>query len=318
MRDPTDQLALGRMARLLEAASSTRSAFVRGLAAFLEGESPRVDPVALAGVEVNYLTRNDLAVEGAAHPVAWFFRSMAPVLEPLFPTDLSPYGVDALAPLDPESSGPAARAQELAAVLTDREFQIFRSEVLGFEYRLENTRPVSIVLGRAVIEATPGALDQVLIRALDLIGAGYALPSKFAAADLMILVRLAASFFDPAVKVQIPPDKLTQYHAAMRVLCPDALKWKLMPLAKEAIAAIDYFDPEHFGPALHRTSDRVAVLVTGDVSGALAARLKLGGHETEGEDVRERALIEIADLRDLALFLLRDDIDRLWGEVQRR
>ena len=296
--------------------SPLRAGLLRGLTDFVEGAGPRAAAADLSGLRVSEIGRMELADPAVAGPLGWFLRAMTPYLEPLFPADLLRAGADESAYLDPALSEPAARLTDFARVVTDRPLRLYRSERLGFELQVENTRPVSVIVGAEVLDAPPGLRDQVLLRAAELAGAGYALPGKFTGQDFELLVRLALAFFDASVAVPLSDDRRAQYLEAMGRLCPDARKAQLEPLAAEAVAALPRFDPAGYASALRRTADRLALVVTGDVPGTLTTLLRLDRRAATPVAGRGEAVRTHPAAFDLCRFLLRDDLEDVWDSVR--
>ncbi|RMG16686.1 MAG: hypothetical protein D6729_10400, partial [Deltaproteobacteria bacterium] len=307
--DPTDRRALASALAVLESRDPDRHRWLRGLEAFLSGEAISVPPVDPQALHIDPLTRLEVADPVATEAVASYLREMAPYFEPLFPSDLSRFGVRPEDALTPEADPVVAKLERWVRLFTERPFRAYRSQRLGFAAHIENTEPASLVLGGTLLDAPERLQAPVFAGLGELLAAGYALPGRFSDADTAILVRLVVAFYVPQVEVPIPPSRLGQYHELLEARVPRARSEPLRELAHRAAEALGDLQASALVAALRRSAWRFALLLTGDVVATLEAAMRAVGDA----GAPEAALKTNPLLFDLARFLLREDIAALYA-----
>jgi hypothetical protein len=252
-----------------------------------------------------------VAHPGAMLAVPRLLRALAPVLEPLFPSDLARHGAStgdaASRTHHPEI---AAEVAALASCLTDRQLLTLVAPGRGVELHVENTRPTSVIIGEGTLtELSPAALRFALARAVALASSGWALVGKFPPSDLRVLCAIACRVFDRAVPVPgLPEERVEPYVQAVLKSVSGAQRELLRGLASAAREELATLDPKALATGMACTASRIALLVSGSAAGALEALRALGKLEGLSPEAAVQASPELADL---AAFALRDDWTRL-------
>ena len=275
------------------------------LARFLRPGLPAPPTPALAP-RVPPEVRTRVAAPGAEGPLGRLLSLLAPHLEPLFPVDLSRYGVGPADRLSPGSSpGLQAMAEAASRALSARPMALFQARKPGVFVAVENTQPPSLVVGADVPALPPGALAFLLTRSIALAGSGWALLGKFSPRDVLVLGELASRFAggEPP-RLGLPTQRAGAFLAALERSVPASVRSWIGPLGAPSAQELRNLDPESFTAALGRSASRVALLHTGDPYGALVALwgpLQLGVQRQDPV-----AALERPDLADLSRFALSD------------
>ena len=312
---PGDAKALGNVAAICrelagrEADARTRSslleraAVAESLARFVEPGLPAPPPPSLAS-RIPPEVRSRVAAPGSETPTGRLLSMLGPYLEPLFPVDLSRYGVG---PGDRigAANAPALQAmiESATRALQARAVAAFQSAAPGVFAAVENTQPLSLVVGADVPSLPPGGITFLVARALALASAGGTLLGKFAPKDVLILCELASRFAggEPP-SLGLPTQRAGAFLAALERTVPASVRSWTTPLGPASAEELRHgFDPVAFGLALDRTASRLALLHAGDPHGALTALGRAARASAEPGSALERP-----ELADLARFALSD------------
>ena len=316
-RRPSDLEALGNVSALsrelgarepdsrVRASLLERAAVAESLARFFEPALPAPPPPSLAA-RIPPEVRSRIAVPGSETAVGRLLAILCPYLEPLFPVDLSRYGVG---PADRigSANAPALQAmvESASRALAARSVAVFQSRRAGVFAAVENTQPPSLVLGADASSLPQGSLAFVLARSLALANAGWTLLGKFAPRDVLILCELACRFAGGEPPgLGLPSQRSGAFLAALERSVPAAAKSWTGPLGPASAEELRHdFDPAAFRQALERTADRLALLHAGDPHGALVALSRL---ERAGDAPAAASPLDLPELAELARFALSD------------
>jgi hypothetical protein len=207
----------------------------------------------------------------------------------------------------PASSPALHGALESATrALAGRPLALFCGRPAGFYAALENTRPPSLVLAVDVASLPPGAIAFLTARSVALAGVCWPLVGKFAPRDALILCELAVRFAggEPP-SAGLPLDRAGAFVAALERSVPPSMRDFLNGLGPAAAEELGSLDPLAFASALESTANRMALLHSGDLHGALTvlARLQRPGVAPSPDPA---ASLDRADLADLTRFALSD------------
>jgi hypothetical protein len=307
------ELSAGAASGGERAARTERCHVADALLRFVQRVGPAPRPLDLA-YRIDPEVRSRVAEPAANGPTARLLSVLAPYLEPLFPVDLARYGVgpaDRIAPASaPALQGPLEAAQR---AISGRPLALFCGRRPGLYAALENTRPPSLVLAADVGSLPPGAISFLVARSVALAGACWPLVGKFAPRDVLILGELASRFAggEPPSR-GLPLDRAGAFLAALERSVPPSMRDFLAGLGPESAAELAGLDPVAFASALERTANRVALLHSGELHGALGAlaRLQRPGQPSPTDPA---AALERPDLADLARFALSDRYLELRG-----
>jgi hypothetical protein len=174
------------------------------------------------------------------------------------------------------------------------------------ELAIENTQPPSIVAGAEVTGLPEGSLAFLAARTFDLLARGWSLAGKFAPKDVAILVELACRFVGaPVPQMGLPAQRVDAFITALGKTVPPSVRERALQLAPAAAEEVGAFDARRFTTAIRRTSNRVALLYTGDPGAGLRA-LSLLERRPGQQEVDPVEAISRPDLHDLALFALSE------------
>jgi tetratricopeptide (TPR) repeat protein len=317
-RQPADLDALGNVSALAHelgarepdartrASLLERAAVAESLARFFQPGSP-APPLPSLATRIPPEVRSRVAVPGSESPVGRLLSILAPYLEPLFPVDLSRYGVG---PGDRIGAGNApalqAMVESASRALSARPTVVFQSRRPGVFAAVENTQPPSLVVGADTPSLPQGALAFLLARSLALAGAGWTLLGKFAPRDVLILCELASRFAggEPP-SLGLPSQRAGAFLSAMERTVPAAARSWVGPLGPASAEELRQgFDPAAFRVALERSAERVALLHAGDPHGALTvlSRLERGAEAAPAPASTQ----DRPEQLDLARFALSD------------
>jgi hypothetical protein len=276
------------------------------LARCLQPGLPAPAPPSLAS-RIPAEIRGRVAAAGAEGAVGRLLSLLTPYLEPLFPVDLSRYGVGPADRLGP-GAAPALQAlvEGAARALAARPSALFQSRRPGVFVAVENTQPPSLIVGADAPALPQGALAFLVARALALTSGGWALLGKFSPRDTLILAELACRFAggEPP-RLGLPTQRAGAFLAALERSVPPSVRSWVGPLGAPSAEELRSFDPEVFTAAMERSAGRVALLHAGDLHGALLAlRRTPRAGSLPAEDAS--AALERPDLADLARFALSD------------
>ena len=214
-----------------------------------------------------------MAAPGANGPLGLLLGMLTPYLEPLFPADLARRGATASDRLAAPQAPVVRQALERAARLLDARAHVpFLVDRPGIDLALENTRPPALVIPAGVEALPEPVVDFLAVRALDLLGRGWALTGKFAPRDVGILLELACRFAGATPpSMGLPPERATAFLDAMRRSVPPSIADRVRPLGTAAADELAHLDVRAFTAALRASGARVALLATGDANAALSA-----------------------------------------------
>ncbi|HTT71196.1 MAG TPA: hypothetical protein VMG32_08220, partial [Anaeromyxobacteraceae bacterium] len=276
------------------------------LEAFAAGTAP--EPCAARPVDVGAEAR-----ARAAHPLATgalprLIALLAPWLEGLFPADLARRGVSARHRVSTQR-GPEILAllEEIGRALEARPVAAFLSDAEGFSVAVENTQPISLVLGGGFGGASPAQERRFLLaRGLVLADVGFGLLGKFAPPDVGLLCDLACRFggASPPAGAGLPPERARPFLEALERLVPSTTREQARALAPEGAQALAALRPRELVSALRQSASRVALLHAGCVHAALTGLLQ-GEPRLRGLP-RDQALAH-PDVRDLTAFAISEE-----------
>jgi len=290
----------------LRSALVERAVVAESLARFLQPGLPAPAPPSLAS-RIPPDVRARVAASGVEGAVGRLLSLLTPYLEPLFPVDLSRFGVGPSDRLGP-GAAPALQAlvEGASRALAARPSALFQARRPGVFVALENTQPPSLVLGADAPSLPQGALAFLIARALALSATGWALVGKFSPRDTLILAELASRFAggEPP-RLGLPTQRAGAFLAALERSVPPSVRSWVGPLGAPSAEELHSFDPEAFSAALERSAGRVALLHAGDLHGALTALWRTPRSGSVPTDDPAVAL-ERPDLSDVARFALSD------------
>jgi tetratricopeptide (TPR) repeat protein len=272
------------------------------LAAFV-ASGPAADPPA-SPLRLSAEDRDRVAHPLARTAPARLVALLAPWLEALFPADLARRGITGAHRLGPH------RAPDLLAVLDDvqraigaRPVAAFLADAPGCEMFLENTQPVSLLLGSGMGgPIAPDELRFLAARALALADLGWALLGKFAPRDVAILCELACRFAGAAPPFQgLPAARAQAFLDALERTVPPTVRDRAAALAPHVANQLASLAPRDLAGALRETASRIALLHVGDARAALAGLLR---SERRLAGVSPAQAVAHPELRDLVLFAL--------------
>jgi hypothetical protein len=162
--------------------------------------------------------------------------------------------------------------ERVRAALRARPATVYLS--VGFpSMAIESTRPPSLIVGGVALAALgSGPMQFLLAQRLALLELGFALPSKFSPKDITTLARLAVRFItgepggDPVEEQRLAP-----FLDALERGCPAQIRVQLEEVAARATRELAGFDPRRHAVAVLARANRMALWITGDLAGALAA-----------------------------------------------
>ncbi|MHB1845302.1 MAG: tetratricopeptide repeat protein, partial [Deltaproteobacteria bacterium] len=288
--DPSLLRQLGTTAATLGRSDVSRAAL--GLASAMGGEAPLAPPP-LRPLPPGALAERFESTE----PLGELLRHLSPQLERLFAASPARLGLSASSRIGP---GCAPHVAELLGTIgiaigaSPLEAHLVPGPVA---LSLESVPYRVLLVGSHALSSLPAAgLRFLLAQRLILAELGLSLPLKFSHRDLHTLALLVGAFFGgPAL---LPPEeqsRLAPFLSALHASCPPMLEAKLRPLGQELVAGLPRFDPARFIADGTEQANRLALWVTGDLSGGLAAIAFLEGADRPAWDCRQgRALIEWA------------------------
>jgi hypothetical protein len=148
-------------------------------------------------------------------------------------------------------------------------------------------------------------LDFLVLRALDLLGRGWALLGKFAPRDVGILLELACRFAGASPPpMGLPPERSTAFLDALARSVPPSVAERARSLGTAAAEELARSDIRALTAAIRSSGSRVALLATGDPGAALTALQLLARKRPDQAGAAEA--LQAPELRELALLALSD------------
>ena len=265
--DPALLLALGETAASMGDEDLARTAL--DLAAAMAGEPP-TPPPSLRTLPEGVWSSPPFPTND---PLVSILGSIGPILEALFPLRLQRHGVSFGDRVGP-GQAPQLRhtVDELVSALRASPVDVYL--VPGMQgITVETTRPPSLLLGGGTLATSPpGAIGFLVAQRISMLQLGLGLPIKFSARDTATLAALVVTFLAgveavPAAERQ----RLRPFLQALETACPAGLRRSLAEPAQRLAAELSGFDPTGWLEGELARAGRIALWVTGDLGGALAA-----------------------------------------------
>jgi len=280
----------------------------------LRGQSTNLRGVGAAAFD----PRHDeaLAPEVLNLPLRAMLQHTGWVLDSVSPIDLRAHEVVSLSQVQPALH---ERILLLAEQIDVHELQVWVSNTKGFACVPVQSRPPTLLLGRALVDSTnDSVVDFLLMRALKIVQSHMSGLSRTAAVDLGPLIAAYLSLFLPEwqpASVDLKKVEELKRHLAQQL--PNAYEHDIGPLAHDVVAALGNRTSQ-LGEAVNEWGSRTALLALGDPAIALEAiATSVESSPLPTDDTAERVkwIARHAEARNATVFAVSDAYLRIRAQL---